>query len=216
MADVLRPRPGRNMCRSPGHMTLGDAERAAVKGNRLIGLVLTLAIAGCRTSSPSIEPTSRATPTPVPAAATEVALTPVNACHSDQIEATDMGIGEPGFVSVRVRQIGGDPCVIRLYPTSTIDDAGGITLVRSRPVPGPPEFYPVKGDLLFDLSWTVVCPRPTLLRPLTAWIAFAEPEAPLRVGLPDSYMPDCVLYSAGMAVGPGFSLDGGGSGGSGG
>jgi hypothetical protein len=137
-------------------------------------------------------------------------------CHADQIEATDVGIGEPGFVSVRVRQIGGDPCVIRLYPTSTIDDGGGITLVRSRTVPGPPTFYPFKGDLLFDLSWTVVCPRPTLLRPLTAWIEFAEPGARIAVKLPDSYVPNCVVYSPGMEVGPGSSLDQGGSGGSGG
>lgn len=181
-----------------------------------MGLGLALALVGCRPTSPSVEPTTRATPTPVPAAATEVALAPVNACHSDQIEATEVGMGEPGFVSVRVRRIGGDPCVIRLYPTTAIDDAGGITLVRSRPVPGPPEFYPLKGDLLFDLSWTIVCPRPTLLRPLTAWIAFAEPEARIRVGLPDSYVPDCVLYSPGMGVGPGFNLDEGGTGGSGG
>jgi hypothetical protein len=141
--------------------------------------------------------------------ATQLAAGPANACTPDQLEAVEAGLPDPGYVAVRLRRIGGDACVIRLYPATAIQDSGGITLVESRQMPGGPEFYPLEGELLFDLAWSVQCPRPTLLRPLTALIAFVESGPRTRVGLPDSFVPDCVLSSGGMGVGPAFSLDGG-------
>ena len=188
---------------------------------RLVAVSLAMVVTACMPAAPSagptVVPTVRATPTPVPAPPTEAAVAPENACSPDQIEVVKVEMGDPGWVGVRIRPVGADSCAIRLYPDTAIQDSGGITLVESRQMPGGPEFYPLEDELFFDLAWSVECPRPTLMHPLTAWIGFAPLGSRTAAMLPDKFVPACVLFSAGMGVGPGFSLNGeGGEGGIGG
>jgi hypothetical protein len=189
----------------------------------LLALAVAMISVACQAASRSAAPSStsvagEATPTAVPAPPTEVALAPPDECRSDQIELIDVEMGrEPGLVAVRVRPAVGEACVIQLYPAAVIQDAGGQTLATSRNMTGAPEFYSLDRELAFDLGWSVVCPSPKLLRPLVASVAFADPGSPTRVPLPDAFRPDCVLFSPGMEVTPGFDLNGKGSeGGSGG
>jgi hypothetical protein len=184
-----------------------------------VALISVACQAATRNAAPSsTSAAAEATPPAVPAPPTEGASAPSADCRSDQIQLIDVEMGsEPGFVAVRVRPVVGEACVIQLYPPALIQNAGGQTLATSRNMTGASEFYALDRELAFDVGWSVVCPSPKVLRPLVASVAFADPGSPTRVPLPDAFRPDCVLFSPGMEVTPGFDLNGKGSeGGSGG